>query len=318
MKKLLSLSFVALYLAALPVAALAQSGSATDRPAKVYFDPGSGTVELDSSGQFDVDVIVDTGDEDSAGADVIVEFDVDDLEFVSGTYPSSTSFYPNSNVVSFPSPSNANSSGRISMARTVSAPAPGDPVNYTNGTGIFATLTFEPKVDVGDVVVLDFDFTLGDTTDTNVTGTDSEVNPDILGEATLARLTIAEGGDNDFSDAPNITHIVPTEGPEDEDVQIAIHGTNFGDDEGKVYIGSRLAEIVSWTDTKVEVLVPQVDVNGDKQYQVKLQTADDLEDTYLGYTYLDQSGLAAVLWMGILPLNGVLAYWVKRRWFSAA
>ena len=317
MKKLLSLSLVALYLVALPVAASAQSGSSTGgHPAKVYFNPGSGTVQLNSSGQFSVDVMVNTGGEDSAGADVIVEFDVADLEFVSGTYPSSTSFYPNNNVVSFPSAANANTSGTISLARTVSAPAAGDPVVYTNGTGVFATLTFEPLVEAGEVVVLDFDFTLGDTTDTNVTGTDSEVNPDVLGEATLARLTI--GGSNDFSEAPNIDYIVPTEGPEDQDVTIVIYGDNFGSETGKVYIGSRLAEVVSWTDTRVTVIAPQVDVNGDKQYQVKLQTNDGLEDTYLGYTYLDQSGLAAVLWMGILPLNGVLAYWAKRRWFDTA
>ena len=74
MKKILSITLAALYLVVLPVVSHAQS-STTDRPARIYFDPSSGTVKKDSSGNIEIKVMVNTGGEDSSGADVIVEFD---------------------------------------------------------------------------------------------------------------------------------------------------------------------------------------------------------------------------------------------------
>lgn len=322
MKKFLTIGLTALYLVALPAMTYAQSVSTGSYPARIYFSPASGDVGVNKSKEFTVKVMVNTGGENSSGADIIVTFDASEVQFVSGSYTPSATFYPNINVIGIPSPSSANASGRIAMARAISAPALGEDPNYTNGTGTFAELTFESLVNVGGTVTLAFDFTLGETEDSNVAGTDMS-NPDILGQANLATLTIAEA-DNQVG-LPEIDNISPGSGRADRDVSVNIYGSNFGSTESDVKFGTRLADVVSWTDTKIVVVVPQIDIDSDREYQVKVERADGEIDTYMGYTYiappstggepLSDTGLPLAIWFGLLPFNGALAYIVKRKWF---
>jgi len=117
------------------------------------------------------------------------------------------------------------------------------------------------------------------------------------------------------TDSPNIDRIVPGQGYENEDVEIEIYGTNFDSDNGRVYIGTRLADIVSWGDTKIVVLVPQVSVSKDTEYQVKVRRSDGEEATYMGYTYLDKTGLPLLPWLVMFPLNGAAAMLAKKKLF---
>ncbi|MFA5270277.1 MAG: IPT/TIG domain-containing protein [Patescibacteria group bacterium] len=127
-----------------------------------------------------------------------------------------------------------------------------------------------------------------------------------------SNITISGGV---VTDGPEIDYIVPGQGYEDEDVEVDIHGSNFDSDEGRVYVGTRLADIVSWSDSKIVVLVPQVIVNEDTEYQVKVRRSDGEEATYMGYTYLDKTGLPLLPWLIMFPLNGAAAVLAKKKLF---
>lgn len=314
MKKLLTIIFSALYLVTLqPVFAHAQT--IVGQPASMYYAPSSGSVTLNSSSNFTVDVMVNTGGANAVGVDSHVLFDKTKLQFVSGIYPGAGTgtFFP-SVAFAMPSPATANASGQISMARVVLAAAEGEPRNVTNATGIFATLTFKPLVAVGSSVTLNFDFTLGGTRDCNVVGGDV-AGTDILGSASPATLTIAGGTPPINETDPYIDNIIPEEGDEGEEISLIIEGRNFGTEDGHVYIGTRLAEIVEWSNTEIKVLTPAIYVSNNTQYQVKVKRADGKIATYMGFTIVD-TGLAAILWMGLIPLNGAAAVLIKRRWFA--
>ena len=126
---------------------------------------------------------------------------------------------------------------------------------------------------------------------------------------------ITIGGGQPGAD-PTIDHIVPGQGDEDANVEVEIYGSNFGSDDGRVYIGSRLADIISWGDGKIVVLVPQVNVSRDTEYQVKVRRNDGAEARYMGYTYLDKTGLPLLPWLIMFPLNGAAAVFAKKRWFK--
>lgn len=322
MKKLLTISLAALYLIGLPISVGAQTapiGSGT-KPARLYFSPASGTVAVNASNQFSTAVVVNTNGDYSSGADVIVTFNTSELEFISGSYV--TSFYP-SQAVSMSSPSTANSSGRIMMAPVILAPATGESATYSNGTGTIANLTFESKVSINSAVTLDFDFTLGSTTDTNVAGFDTNGDPaDILGGVTSATYTIVAG-----DDSPSISSINPTSGLANTDIIMHIYGSNFDTTTGSVYIGTRSASITSWADTEIVIVVPQITITSNSgPHQVKIRRTDGQEATYIGYTYLApdsdddlvDNGLPLIVWFGFIPLNAAAAYLVKRKWFNTA
>jgi hypothetical protein len=417
MKKLLTTLLVLLQVVATPLLVVAQT-----TPAVLYFSPpgesaSSGNVSLNSSGNFSVDVKVNTHGANSAGADVIVTFTTTQLEFISGTMPGSGSgsFYP---TVVRGVPTNTatvNSTGRISMARVIQAPEEGSIPTYTNtnGNGVFANLVFKPKASnpVGTVVNLDFDFTAGSTTDSNVAGT-TTTNPDILGAVTEAALTIQAGtvvtdltsvaidpasstvapngsqaltatakdasgntissgvtfawtisgvgslgstsgspvtytagsstGSASISvtatqgsitktgtatitvstttppstggDSPIINRIAPSEGPDDGMVQLGIYGSHFGTANGTVYVGGHQADLMSWSDSVVWVVVPKLNVARNTENLVRLVTSNGKEAVYMGY--LAKTGLPLLPWLVMFPMNGAAALWIKRRWFK--
>lgn len=309
MKKILAIIISSLYLVSLPVLVNAQS---TDgRPASMSFSPGSGEITINStSREFTVGVIVNTGGANASGADSHVLFDTTKLAFVSGTYPSSATFFPNNMVTTMPSAATANASGKISMARVISAPAEGSSPVYTNGSGTFANLTFKVLTGITSAT-LGFNFTLGSTTDSNVAGT--VAGSDILGSVTPATYTFKEGGGDDTD--PYIDSIVPEEGDEDTETELVIYGGNFGTEDGHVYIGTRLATVIDWTDDEITVTVPAISVNRDTQYQVKVKRTDNKTAIYQWFTIVD-TGLASILWMGLIPFNGAAAILIKRRWFT--
>ncbi len=297
MKTNLLVSLVAaLALVALPMTgALAQVSTSQ---ASVSFNPPGGNIPLGQN--FDVDVLVNTGGQNSAAADVTVKFDTSKLDFVSGAYPGALTgtFYPG--VVINPITADGN---LVKMARTVNTSGSGD-ITYTNGSGTFAKLTFKTKANVqqGDTVVFSFDYTPGATNDfTNVANATSPAQ-DLLGTTTLPTATYVVGSGNPIGTGPVITSIAPSAGSAQNTVQVTITGMNFGafvDGQSKVYLGTKLVQVVNWTDTQIQVQVPaEPELTQDSVRQVKVHRADGAEATYLGYR-LVASGPAAMLWSGV-------------------
>jgi len=186
MKNFVKISVLAIYLVAvLPVLAFAQV--AGTQPARMLFDPSSGSVVANPNFTVNVKVDIGTGAQ-SAGADAVVKFDTAKLTFVSAekvTEGNPTTFYGNNGLFTATPPATANTSGTIEIGRTA------DAGSYASGVGVLAKLTFTPKVAVGQTVSLDFVFTPGSTTDSNVAGNVGGV--DLLGSVTNATLTIAQG-----------------------------------------------------------------------------------------------------------------------------
>jgi len=212
MKKLFITLLVLLQVVATPLLVVAQT-----TPAVLYFSPpgesaSTGTVNINSASEFSVDVKVNTHGSNSAGADVIVTYDTTKLQYVSGSMPGSGSgsFYP---TVVKGAPA-SNTTGRISMARVIQAPDEGSSPVYTNGDGVFANLVFKPLASspVGTTVNLSFDYTAGSTTDCNVAGTTTS-NPDILGNAKNATLTIQQGPSPTVLDSVSIAPASSTVAP---------------------------------------------------------------------------------------------------------
>lgn len=209
MKNLLVATMIAVYLMALMPTGIASAQVTTG--ASLSFNPPGGNIPRGEN--FTVSIIVNTGGQDSAAADVTVKYETSKLEFVSGTYPDSTTFYPNNRVIY---PISANS-GKIGMARTVSTPASGA-ISYTNGSGTFAVLTFKTKstVALGDTTTLSFEYTPGATSDfTNVANSATPV-ADMLGTSTLptATYTVAAGTTPVPTPTPTPTPL-PNSGPEE-------------------------------------------------------------------------------------------------------
>lgn len=314
MKNLLVTSILAIFL----VGFISVPGAFAQTPspsggASVSFDPPGGNIPLGT--EFTVDVIVSTGGQDSAGADVTVKYDTSKLDFVSGTYPGALTgtFYPNPVI----NPIAANS-GKIGMARTVSTPASGD-IIYTNGTGTFASLVFKTKAtaQIGDTVTFSFEYNQGASNDfTNVANATTPV-ADLLGTTTLptATYTIGEGGPV-AGDDPVITGIQPSSGKSDQVVQVTVLGSNFGtfvDGESKVYLGTKLTNIVSWTDTQIVFEVAaEPDLQSDSLRQVKVHRADGAEATFLGYKLI-AAGPEVFIWGGITMLAMLMAFLAYRR-----
>jgi len=330
MKKLITISLAALYILALPVSGvLAQS-----RPGTLsYYNSQGTTIILNSSNRFTVSVIVDTGGLNSAGADVYTRYNTSQVEFVSG---SNGGFYSNL-ITGWPTSDN----GMVNMGAVIPSPAAGEDPQYKNGSGTFATLTFEPATTLaaGDTMTttLSFDFALGSTTDSNIAGEDASTG-DILGSASSTTFTLVgyeadddDDDDDDTTAGPDISSVSPTSGRADIDIVMYIYGEDFGDDEGTVRIGTRNAEIVNWSDDEIVVIVPQISITSDTSpYQVRVIRDDGEYDTYYGYTYLAapstdgddddlvDNGLPLAAWFGFIPLNGVAAYWIKRKYFTKA
>lgn len=292
MKHLIKTSLLAMYLvAALPVVSLAATvgSTTTEKPASMTFVPSSGNVNMNSASEFTVDIQVNIGTgAQSAGADAVVEFDTTKLEYISAekvTANNPATFY--GGMFSSTSAATANSNGVVEIGRAA------DGGVYATGTGIMATLKFKAKVAAGQTVNLDFDFTSGSSTDSNVASNVGGV--DLLGQVTNASLTLAQGA----ATVPTITSVSPTHGDKGLSQDITIAGTNFGTQgaDSKVYLGTKLMTVVSWSDTSIVFTAPaESDLTQSSTRQVKVHRSDGQEATFTGYTY-DVAG-------GELPNNG--------------
>lgn len=312
MKNLIAVSLVALSLVTGPVQfAMAQ----VTQNASITFNPAGGDIFKDQT--FTVDVIVNTANQDSAAADVTVKYETSKLDFVSGVYPTTPNFYP-TNIIN---PISADS-GKISMARTVSTPGNNSPIVYTNGSGTFATLTFKPKAtaNIGETATLSFDYTPGASNDfTNVANASSPA-ADLLGNSTLptATFTIKAGGPI-IEDGPQITSIAPSQGSAANTVRVTINGNKFStfvDGSSKVYIGTKLVNILSWTDTQIVIEVAaEPELVNDSVRQVKVHRADGKEATWNGYRLVG-SGPEVLIFGGITLAALMLAWLVYRRTYS--
>jgi len=277
MKHLVKISLLAIYLVAvLPAFAFAQA--AGTQPARMLFDPSSGSVVANPNFTVNVKVDIGTGAQ-SAGADAVVKFDTIKLTFVSAdkvTEGNPSTFYGNNGLFTATPASTANTSGTVEIGRTA------DAGSYASGVGVLAKLTFTPKVAVGQTVSLNFDFTLGSTVDSNVASNVGGV--DLLGGVTNATLTIASAS----TTTPTITSISPTHGSKDLAQSVVITGTNFGTQgtNSKVYIGTKLATVSAWSDTQITIQIPsEPDLTQNSTRQIKVHREDALEATYTGYTY---------------------------------
>lgn len=284
MKKLIIFSFVALYLVALMPISIAKAQTAADRTASFAFSPSSGNIELNSSGQFSVDINVDTGGKKISGVDVTVTFNSNEVTYISGTVDTS---FLKGNPYPFPT----SSTGTLRAGAFIPL---GDPAVYVTGTGKIGTLVFAPAVTNGvrNTTTATFNFAMVDgATDDNTSVVSPDYpNFDILGSAPSATLTFVDYTNGD-SNLPSITSFSPHEGLHDTDVIMVINGTNFTDTEGNVYIGTRSAIISSWSDSQIYIIVPQnpdVTDSDSGPHQVKVTRTDGENATADGYTYLAQ------------------------------
>lgn len=313
MKNLLLASLAALTLVISHPAGFAHAqtpvGSGTGS-ASITFSPAGGTVPVGQ--EFNVTITVNTGGQQSAGADVTVKYETSKLDFVSGTYPDSNSFYPNNRII-YPIAAN---SGKISMARTVSTS--GGDIAYTTGSGTFAVLTFKAKsgVQIGDTTTLSFEYTQGASNDfTNVANATTPV-ADLLGTSTLPTATYTFGSGTPVGDGPVINSIAPSSGSAKNTTRVTINGANFGAQvagESKVYLGTKLVNIISWTDTQIVVEVAaEPDLVNDSVRQVKVHRADGQEATYLGFRLI-ASGPEVFIWGGITLMALLLTWFAYRK-----
>jgi len=229
---------------------------------------------------FTVNLVINTnGTSTTSGADAIVTFDPTEVQYVSALKPATNDFYGTDGLI-VRNTTNA-STGTVEIGTSVNPEV--SATAYPTGTGNIATLTFRPLVAVGETVTLNLGFTsLGATTDSNVI---SSAGTDILSAGSTAVLTIAAAP----AGAPTITGISPTSGDQNLEQSVTITGTNFGTQgtNSKVYIGSYLATVTSWTDTQIIVDVPaQPQLTASSTWQVKVHREDGIEGTYTGYTYL--------------------------------
>lgn len=278
MKKLIIFSFVALYLVALIPASLARAQST---PASLAFSPSGGDVELNDSGQFSIDITVNTGGERISGVDMTILYDTNEVTYISGTVINT---FLTGTAMSFPS---SNTSGTLQAGAIITA---GVPMPYVIGTGTIGRLVFTPAAtNTTDTATFDFAMVAGATNDNTSVVSPDYPNFDILGSAPSATLTFVDNVSGDNGTLPNITGFNPHEGLHDVDVIMVINGTNFGSAEGDVYIGTRSAEISSWSSTQIYIIVPQnPDVTNTDSgvHQVKVIRTDGEEDTISGYIYL--------------------------------
>lgn len=321
MKRLLTTILAVAYLVSLPAFVHAQSSY----PASLSFT-GITNNQIAVGQNFTIDVIVNTGGMASSGADVHVDYNPNELTYVSGEFPGlGGNFYP---LPAFGPQDGLGDSGmrRVSMARTKQ----GGGVATTD-SGTFAKLTFKPLGQIGGTTTLSFYFTVaGATTDSNVTSNDAPV--DLLGTATPITLTIVQAttpiddDDNPFVPGPGgtnpfITSVVPSSGHKDVMQQVIISGGNFANyqaDKSKAYVGLVEATVLDWNKTRIVAQFPTNEsITKAVTLTVRVLTAEDKEANYLGYTYttgsLPGSGPAEWLWAGVLLAALGLSFLVYRK-----
>jgi len=309
MKRLLTTILTLAYLVSLPAFVHAQSSY----PASLSFT-GITNNQIAVGQNFAIDVIANTGGMASSGADVHVDYNPNELTYISGEFPGlGGSFYP---LPAFGPQDGLGSNGmrRVSMARTKQGGGVA-----TTGSGTFAKLTFQPLGQIGSTTTLSFYFTsTGTTTDSNVTSNDAPV--DLLGTATPITLTIVQAapvvGGN-----PVITSISPSYGSKDISQTVSIFGSSFGiytEGGSKVYLGTKLVSVLDWTDIKINIQVSaEPDLASNSTRQIKVHRADGQEATFVGYTYttgsLPGSGPAEWMWAGVILVALGLSFLTCRK-----
>ena len=134
---------------------------AADEVATLSLSPSTGSQTI--GGNFNVDIVLNTYGIETAGTDVVINFNPSDLEVQDADAGvSGVQIQPGTLYTTFPGNTVDNTTGRIFFSGII---VPGG-TGYT-GTGVLATITFKAlKVATTQVA---FDFTLGSTVDTNVT-----------------------------------------------------------------------------------------------------------------------------------------------------
>jgi len=285
MKKLLTISILALYLTAfVPAISYAQSASCTGTPGIMSFSPGSGNVYEDTQGNITVDVIVNPAGCAAGAADVTVLYDTTKLQFSStaskyvdqGASGNPANYFKNNIAINEVSP------GTIRMSRYID---PGS-TDYTTASGTFVHLVFKPLVAVGSTVTLSFNYQPGATDDfTTIAG--QAQGSDLLGTANPATLTIAAG--TPPVTTPTITSVSPNSGDRNLAQTVTINGTHFGTVPGGAKIGIA-ATIVSWSDTQIVVTSPTYSsITHNTPVDVSVTAGSQVATLANGYTYTVQS-----------------------------
>ncbi|MDD5605902.1 MAG: IPT/TIG domain-containing protein [Patescibacteria group bacterium] len=300
MKKLFTI-LMSLLLLGSPMGVFAQSSS---YPATLAFvGPTNNKVAVNTN--FNVSITVNTGGQDVSVVDARVKFNSTELEYVTVSYPETDpTFLPSIfRKTSGPIINEDGDTTELVMARYKEAGG-----DATNGTGTFAILTFKPLGEIGDTTKLEFTFDgLGESVDSNIVA--DGASTDLLGTPNSLTLTVAAATDDPVGDSPVIDSISPSRGSKDVSQEVTIYGEHFGSfvsGSSKVYLGTKLMEIVDWNDTAIVIQVPaEPDLTQNSTRQVKVHRADGEEDTYTGYTYtvsttLPNNGPEDFIWAGIL------------------
>jgi hypothetical protein len=173
--------------------------------ASLSFSPASGSYSVGT--EFNVNIILNTGDSNTDGVDVVIKYDGNKLQYVSNTYGSlyANTFSPNTAT-----------SGQVILRATTATTSP---PTYYKGTGTFSTVKF--KAIAAGTANLYFDFTSGSTVDSNV----AYQGEDILGSVSNASYTIGAGGVGGSSPSPSPS--VPVSGTTTPTVMVLILGLGF-------------------------------------------------------------------------------------------
>ncbi|MFH0912236.1 MAG: IPT/TIG domain-containing protein, partial [Patescibacteria group bacterium] len=123
---------------------------------------------------------------------------------------------------------------------------------------------------------------------------------------------------------PSISYLSPNSGRADQDIEVTIYGNNFGASQGSVRFGGYTASIINWSDGMIRVHAPQLGaIPADVSYQVVVTRSADGKTASASYLYLappstgggttTTTGMPMEAWAGLVSANGLLAFFVKRR-----
>ncbi|MBM2820757.1 MAG: hypothetical protein HW405_517 [Candidatus Berkelbacteria bacterium] len=153
------------------------------RTVSLALTPSSGTYRVGNT--FSANVILNTGGNETSGADAIITYNPLDLEVIDvfGTIPG-VQVQPGTLYPTYPGNKVDPTAGKISVSGAILGGTKG-----YNGTGTFAKVTFK-VLRAAATSPVNFTFTPGGTTDSNVAST-KEPGKDLLNEVTNARYILS-------------------------------------------------------------------------------------------------------------------------------
>lgn len=246
--------------------------------AELSFNPSTKTVGPGET--FSLDIMVDTGSDQTLGVDAILEWDASKVEYVGYEANLATDPLP----VVMENAAVGTSTNKIVVSALV---IPGTAPVGGSGPIKVATVNFKAKTDTGTTYIeFVFDEDNPDDTTNNFSNVTSTTGGELLNSVEPALITISSTPPVETS--PAITSISPSSGSKDSTHSINIYGTNFDATQGTgwVHIGTKSATVNSWSDTVINVTVPaEPTFTSDTARRITVTRDDDASSVYDSFTY---------------------------------